>query len=143
MPNSSRPARQIQAPIGIGELIDKITILKIKAERISEGGKLRNVKAELTLLRALQTSACMDTPKMDPYARELKSINTDLWEIEDALRECEAQGDFGARFVALARRVYQTNDRRADVKRRINVAFDSEITEEKSYKGVRSFPREP
>jgi hypothetical protein len=136
MPNPSRPERQIQAPIGVGELIDKITILEIKAERIFEDGKRRNVNAELALLRALKTSAGLDGADMETYARELRSINTDLWEIEDALRECEAKGDFGARFITLARSVYHHNDRRADVKRRINVAFGSAITEEKSYKGA-------
>lgn len=136
MPNPQRFDRQIQAPIGIGELVDKITILEIKAERITEGGKLRNVNAELKLLRALATAAGLDGTDIEPYARELKAINIELWEVEDALRECEARGDFGAHFVTLARSVYHSNDRRADVKRRINIAFGSAITEEKSYKGT-------
>jgi hypothetical protein len=72
---------------------------------------------------------------MEPYSQELKSLNAALWEIEDAIRELEARGDFGARFIELARGVYQNNDRRARVKHRINLAFGSEIVEEKSYKG--------
>jgi DNA-directed RNA polymerase sigma subunit (sigma70/sigma32) len=128
-------SRQIRAPIAIGELIDKIAILEIKAERISDQQKLRNVATELTMLRALKTNAGLDTAEMEPYAQELRSINATLWEIEDALRELEAQHDFGPHFVKLARSVYQTNDRRAGVKLRINKAFGSEIVEEKSYKG--------
>ena len=128
-------SRQIRAPIAIGELIDKIAILEIKAERISDQQKLRNVATELTMLRALKTNAGLDTAEMEPFAQELRSINATLWEIEDALRELEAQHDFGPHFVKLARSVYQTNDRRADVKLRINKAFGSEIVEEKSYKG--------
>jgi hypothetical protein len=126
---------QIRAPIAIGELIDKITILEIKRERISDGEKLRNVAAELAMLRDLQGQAGLDTPDMDSYARELKSLNSALWEVEDALRELETRQDFGARFIELARSVYRTNDRRAAVKRRINQAFGSDIVEEKSYKG--------
>jgi hypothetical protein len=132
---SADHSRQIRAPIAIGELIDKIAILEIKAERISDQQKLRNVATELTMLRALKTNAGLDTAEMEPYAQELRSINVTLWEIEDALRELEARHDFGSHFVKLARSVYQTNDRRADVKLRINKAFGSEIVEEKSYKG--------
>jgi chaperonin cofactor prefoldin len=128
-------SRQIRAPIAIGELIDKIAILEIKVERISDQQKLRNVATELAMLRALKTNAGLDTAEMEPYAQELRSINATLWEIEDALRELEARQDFGPHFVKLARSVYQTNDRRAGVKLRINKAFGSEIVEEKSYKG--------
>ena len=87
------------------------------------------------MLRELKMHAGLDTPEMEPYAQELRSINATLWEIEDALRELEARQDFGPHFVKLARSVYQTNDRRAGVKLRINKAFGSEIVEEKSYKG--------
>jgi hypothetical protein len=135
MPNAKKPPGQIHAPIGIGELIDKITILEIKSERIADANKLRNVTAELAALRELQRDAGLDTPGMRPYSRELKSLNAALWEIEDAIRELEARGDFGARFIELARGVYQNNDRRAQVKQRINLAFGSAIIEEKSYKG--------
>jgi uncharacterized protein DUF6165 len=125
----------LQAPLSVGELIDKITILEIKSERIGEPGKLANIRRELTLLRELQSHAGLTGARMDAFAAELKRINEALWVIEDDIRECEAAADFGARFVALARSVYQNNDRRAAIKREINLAFGSEIVEEKSYKG--------
>ena len=136
MPNTKEGAVQIRAPIGIGELIDKITILEIKSERISDFAKLRNVATELKSLRELKSGAGLDTPEIEPYERELKSLNAALWDIEDALRELEVAQDFGPRFIEFARGVYKTNDRRAQVKHRINSAFGSEIVEEKSYKGT-------
>jgi hypothetical protein len=136
MPNIEKRSRQIRAPIGIGELIDKITILEIKSERISDRDKLRNVVGELAVLHELKRDAGLDTADLEPYAQQLKSLNLALWEIEDEIREHEARRDFGSRFVELARSVYQTNDQRALVKHRINVAFGSEIIEEKSYKGA-------
>jgi hypothetical protein len=132
MPNRGQA---ILAPVSIGELIDKITILEIKAERITDPGKLRNVATELAGLRAIRSQAGLDAPDMEPHARELRLLNTALWEIEDEIRELEARKDFGTRFVALARSVYQTNDKRAGVKNRINQTFGSAIVEEKSYKG--------
>jgi hypothetical protein len=136
MPNSKKCLTQISAPISIGELIDKITILEIKAERISNVSKLRNVANELKILRQLKSTAGLDMPNMEPYVRELKALNAALWDIEDEIRELETRQDFGSRFIELARSIYQTNDRRARVKQRINVAFGSEIVEEKSYKGA-------
>ena len=134
MPNAKKPSPDIRAPIAIGELIDKITILEIKSERIADAGKLRNITAELSILRELKGGAGLNTPEMEPYARELKTLNEALWEIEDAIRELEERKDFGPRFIELARSVYQTNDARARVKHRINHAFGSAIVEEKSYK---------
>jgi Family of unknown function (DUF6165) len=136
MTQSKNPSAPILAPISIGELIDKITILEIKAERMADQQKLRNVAAELALLRVLTTKGGLDAPEMTPYSQELKAINGELWDIEDAIRECEERGDFGARFVELARSVYRTNDQRARVKQRINAAFGSSVIEEKSYKGA-------
>jgi Family of unknown function (DUF6165) len=141
MRQSKTPAAPILAPISIGELSDKITILEIKAERMADRQRLRNVAAELALLRALTTKAGLDTREMTPYAQELKTVNGDLWDIEEAIRECEERGDFGVRFVELARSLYRTNDQhrtndqRARVKQRINGAFGSSLIEEKSYKG--------
>jgi uncharacterized protein DUF6165 len=125
----------LQAPLSVGELIDKITILEIKSERIADAGKLANIRHELTLLRGLQAHAGLTGARMDAFAAELKAVNVALWEIEDAIREQEAAADFGARFVELARAVYRNNDRRAAIKRAINLGFGSEIVEEKSYKG--------
>ena len=136
MPNPKQTLTQIFAPIAIGELIDKITILEIKAERIADRDKLRNITNELKILQELKSAAGLDTPDIESYSRELKSLNAALWDIEDEIREFEARQDFGARFIELARSVYQTNDRRARVKQRINAVFGSEIVEEKSYKGA-------
>ena len=127
--------RSISAPIAIGELIDKITILEIKAERIADAAKLRNVNAELTILKEIRFAAGLDTPDMKPLAEQLKTINAELWDIEDDIRKLEASQDFGDRFIALARSVYLTNDRRSRVKQAINVKFGSDIVEEKSYAG--------
>ena len=135
MTGETPSAQPIMAPIAIGELIDKITILEIKAERIHDPDKVRNVRAELALLRDLRDRAGLSTSEMDGLADELRSINAALWEIEDDIRACEAQGDFGPRFIALARSVYHSNDRRSAVKKRINLAFGSAIVEEKSYAG--------
>ena len=119
------------APISAGELIDKITILRVKASRIAQD-KRANVRHELQLLEAL---AARELAAFDLAAltEELTAINSGLWDIEDGKRDCERRGDFGPAFVALARAVYIENDRRAAVKRRINDAAGSEIVEEKSY----------
>lgn len=122
----------IEVPVSWGELIDKITILQIKDERIEDPGKRANVRRELDLLAARLASA----PATDETRRltaDLKAVNEKLWVIEDDIRECERRKDFGERFIALARAVYHTNDRRADLKRSLNQALGSAIVEEKSY----------
>ena len=132
----SRPRhRSIVAPIATGELIDKITILEIKAARLADDAKRKNVEAELKLLNEIKAAAGLDTPDMKPFADALKALNEKLWDVEDDIRDLEARGDFGEAFVALARSVYLTNDRRAQVKRDINLRYGSEIIEEKSYGG--------
>ena len=114
----------------MGDLVDKITILQIKTERISDSAKLENVNRELELLRA----ACpIELGRIDELRAELKAVNERLWTIEDEIRDCERSGDFGLRFVELARSVYKTNDRRADIKREINLVTGSSLIEEKSY----------
>lgn len=135
MTSSKDRLTQIRAPIAIGELIDKITILEIKAERITDTGKLRNISNELKILNELKRAAGLETPEMAHFAQELKTLNMALWDIEDEIRELEARKDFGPRFIELARSVYRTNDRRARTKQQISAAFGSEIVEEKSYKG--------
>lgn len=119
------------APISAGELIDKITILRIKAERIA-AEKQPNVRHELRLLEDLAARELAGV-NLDALTAELTAINAGLWDIEDGKRDCERRGDFGPAFVALARSVYIENDRRAAVKRRINEAAGSDIVEEKSY----------
>jgi Family of unknown function (DUF6165) len=135
MTSSKDRLTHIRAPIAVGELIDKITILEIKAERIADNAKRRNVANELTQLNEIKREAGLDTPEMAAYARDLKQINMALWDIEDQIRELETRKDFGARFIELARSVYQSNDGRARTKHAINAAFGSDIVEEKSYRG--------
>lgn len=124
------------SPISLGELIDKITILEIKSERISNQDKLRNIITELNALSStlLETMSKEQTAALDPLRAELKSVNLKLWIIEDEIRDCERKKDFGATFIELARSVYFTNDVRAEIKKRINLQFGSSLVEEKSYK---------
>lgn len=132
------PVLRIDAPISIGDLIDKITILEIKCERIAEREKAVNVGKELKLLRAIKGEAGLDGPEVDGFARELRVVNAALWDIEDEIRELDARQDFGTRFIELARAVYSNNDQRSRIKQQINATFRSDIVEEKSYKGVRA-----
>ncbi|HWV14898.1 MAG TPA: DUF6165 family protein [Cellvibrio sp.] len=126
----------IQAPISLGELIDKITILEIKAGNIQDAAKLKNVTHELDILSekvaSLLDAAGVDT--LAPLKSALRDINQELWVIEDDIRDCEYVKDFSDKFIQLARAVYVTNDKRAKVKKDINLAFGSELIEEKSYK---------
>lgn len=138
MEKPQAPRRSITAPIAVGELIDKISILEIKAERIANPAKLGNVNAELRLLNEIKSAAGLDTPDIKALAEELKKVNATLWDVEDEIRELEVRQDFGDRFVALARSVYLTNDRRSRIKQSINLEYGSEIVEEKSYAGKQS-----
>jgi hypothetical protein len=122
------------APVSWGELIDKITILEIKAERLSDPAALANVRHELAVLSPLAAAVAGDA-RLGALRAALAGINRALWDIEDALREKEAASDFGAEFVELARSVYRRNDARAAVKREISLALGSDIIEEKSYAG--------
>jgi hypothetical protein len=123
----------ISAPIAPGELIDKITILEIKSERISDEAKLKNVRIELDTLAGTRDAHIEASGEMTRLTAELKSINEELWVIEDDIRDCERNGDFGETFIKLARAVYHTNDRRAAVKKEINLLLGSTLVEEKSY----------
>lgn len=125
--------QQILVPISPGELVDKITILEIKNERIRDEGKLKNVKMELDLLERVQRENIPATEDMNALKARLRSINETLWVIEDEIRDCERAKNFGEIFIALARKVYYTNDDRAAVKRDINIVLGSQIVEEKSY----------
>jgi hypothetical protein len=123
----------LSTPCSLGELIDKITILRIKAERIREPQKLANVHRELELLERLTCEDGARGLSLDVLTNQLAAVNARLWTIEDALRACEHDGDFGPRFVALARSVYCENDTRAAIKRAINTLMSSALVEEKSY----------
>lgn len=127
---------QPHVPVSWGELIDKITILEIKSERIADAGKLANINRELAELCAVRDRLLPDTVRdaVAGHAATLKAINMELWEVEDRIRDHERAQDFGAGFVALARAVYVTNDRRHAVKKLIDVATGSTLAEEKSYK---------
>lgn len=129
-----------QVPVSWGELVDKITILRIKAKRITARDARENVACELALLSRVAGEAIAD-PAMSLLIAQLRDVNEDLWEIEDSIRECEAEGDFGPRFVQLARSVYKKNDLRAAIKRHINDALGSELSEEKSYAGWATVPQ--
>ena len=123
----------IMTAIAPGELIDKITILRIKSERISDEAKLKNVRTELDILQKTQAEEVPQSDEMVRLEEALKTVNEALWEIEDDIRDCERKGDFGAEFIRLARAVYVTNDKRAALKKEINLLLGSTIVEEKSY----------
>ena len=124
----------VTVDVAPGELIDKITILLIKSERMDDPDKIANVRLELDILQAIHESSIPGSPALDGLTAKLKRVNEALWEIEDDIRACEAKRDFGNTFVQLARSVYRTNDERAQLKRDINVLLGSQILEEKSYK---------
>jgi Family of unknown function (DUF6165) len=129
----------ILVPISVGELLDKITILEIKSERIKNSGQIENIARELGALKAVHLGDDIDRTMLERLGAELKRVNATLWDVEDAIRECDARGDFGEKFIELARAVYRLNDERARLKKAINLASGSRLVEEKSYK---SFDRE-
>lgn len=128
---------ELLVPISPGELIDKITILEIKSQRMTDAAKLHNVRTELALLS--------DTWKASPFAATdistqwagLRDVNGKLWDIEDRIRDKERDGLFDAEFIELARAVYFTNDERAAIKKQINTKLGSALVEEKSYAAYR------
>ena len=127
----------ILVPVSPGELLDKITILRIKAARIMDAAKLANVKAELTLLESTwRESGCAERGLVQEE-HALQRVNEQLWDIEDRIRDKEARQTFDREFIELARAVYVSNDERAAIKKRINTQLGSRIVEEKSYKQYR------
>jgi hypothetical protein len=121
-----------EVPVSWGDLIDKITILEIKAGRLTDAAALANVRRELAALAPHEPAA---DPRLPALRAALAEVNAALWDIEDRIREKEARSDFGADFVELARAVYRQNDRRAALKRQISLALGSDLIEEKSYAG--------
>jgi len=119
--------------IGPGELIDRITILEIKLDNIRDETKLVNIRHEYELSMGTLRKEVAQSAELDRLTAELKAVNAELWRIEDDIRAQERANQFGDTFVALARSVYRTNDRRAALKRQINDLFESKIVEEKSY----------
>ena len=123
----------IHVEVAPGELIDKITILEIKLERIGEEKKLINVRLELKALIKARDSSINYNAELDNLSAKLKFANETLWEIEDKIRDYEREKNFGNDFIELARSVYITNDKRANLKRQINELLGSYLIEEKSY----------
>jgi hypothetical protein len=124
---------ELLVPISPGELIDKITILEIKSERMTDAAKLANVRTELSLLSDTWKASPFSATDISAEWAGLRDVNGQLWEIEDRIRDKERDALFDAEFVELARAVYVTNDERAAVKKRINTKLGSTLVEEKSY----------
>ena len=132
---------ELLVPVSAGELLDKITILQIKVQRIDDPAKRANVAVELVALEAVAARAGLGAgwgpiagqEALAAATAELGAVNGELWHIEDRIRDCERAGDFGPGFVELARSVYRTNDRRAALKAQINQLCGSKLVEEKSY----------
>ena|SRR5512147_2975135 len=124
---------ELLVPISPGELIDKITILEIKSERMTDAAKLANVRTELGLLLETWRSSAHAQVDIGAEWQALRDVNGQLWEIEDRIRDKERDALFDAEFIELARAVYVTNDERAAVKKRINTKLGSTLVEEKSY----------
>jgi hypothetical protein len=122
---------EILTPISVGELLDKLTILEIKSSRILDKNKLLNINKELNLLNEVCKNNTIDIN--DFLILELKKYNEDLWDIEDKIRDKERSKQFDEEFISLARAVYFTNDKRADIKKQINLKTGSALIEEKSY----------
>jgi hypothetical protein len=119
--------------VSAGELLDKLTILEIKAERITDPGKLAHVRVELEAVRRAWGRPAGDTDELCRLKKALRATNQALWEVEDRLRLCEQAQDFGPQFVELARSVYRHNDERASLKRRVSELLGSAWAEQKTY----------
>ena len=128
---------EILAPVSFGELLDKISILQIKSERIADPAKLANVRKELEALSATWLEHPAAQAQIPELRANLKAVNERLWDIEDDIRRCEQNQSFGEEFIRLARAVYFENDERARIKKAINLALGSSYVEEKSYQDYR------
>ncbi len=127
----------ISTPISVGELLDKVTILEIKQEKIQDAEKLKNVKHELTLLQSICEQEDLLSDDIQQQKRALKAVNLRLWAIEDDIRIKEKKAEFDDEFIQLARSVYFENDDRAAIKKEINLMTGSALIEEKSYQDYR------
>jgi len=129
----SKSAMHLIVKTSPGEFLDKLTILEIKSERIRDHKKLENVERELAHLRVIWSESSLSKVDVSALLAELKEINESLWEVEDQIRLKESANQFDDGFIQLARSVYLTNDRRAAIKRKLNITLGSELLEEKSY----------
>jgi Family of unknown function (DUF6165) len=127
----------ILVPISPGELLDKITILRIKCVRMTDAAKLANVRQELSRLERSWAASVPAATDLVTEEEELARVNAALWDIEDRIRDHESEQRFDAGFIELARSVYLRNDERAAIKRRINIKLASDLIEEKSYRPYR------
>ncbi|MDE3032523.1 MAG: hypothetical protein KGI56_02565 [Acidobacteriota bacterium] len=123
----------VNLPVSWGEVVDKVTILDIKLSRLADDTKRQNVQHERKLLDPWYRRALAAQSGVSDLAQALRAVNESLWEIEDAIRDCERKKDFGPAFINLARSVYRHNDQRAALKRELNLLLDSDLVEEKSY----------
>jgi hypothetical protein len=123
----------IECPVSVGELLDKLTILELKLQHITDDAKRHNVQTEYEVLSRAMTANIAMTDTLKNLYSDLKAVNQTLWTIEDDIRDCERNQDFGPLFIELARAVYVTNDKRAALKHRINRESGSQLIEEKSY----------
>ena len=126
-------SKKILSEISAGELLDKISILEIKLEKIKDKNSLNEINKEYKILKNAQNSNIETTDKIEKLFKEIKEINTNLWDIEDRLRICEKNKDFGKNFTELARKVYLNNDKRSKIKLQINKILGSNIREIKQY----------
>ena len=126
-------SKKILSEISAGELLDKISILEIKLEKIKDKNSLNEINKEYKILKNAQNSKIETTDKIEKLFKEIKEINTNLWDIEDRLRICEKNKDFGKNFTELARKVYLNNDKRSKIKSQINKILGSNIREIKQY----------
>ena len=124
---------KINVPISLGELLDKISILEIKNEKIKDENKLNNITKELISLKKTLELLDLNNKELKPLYDKLKEINLKLWNVEDDIRILEKEGKFEEKFIQLARNVYITNDQRFEIKNQINISFNSDFVEEKSY----------
>lgn len=128
----------IAVEVGVGELLDKITILRIKTNRMSDATQLEHVRHELKILEQTWSNSACEHESIADLVAKLQEVNIRLWDIEDEIRDCEAKKDFSQRFIDLARAVYITNDERSRLKKSINNVCGSAIVEEKSYTDYKS-----
>jgi hypothetical protein len=137
-PNGGQLTTEPLVPVSWGELIDKITILEIKSERIRSEASLHNIRAELSQLEAVAASVLAQDERVRSARRNLKQLNETLWDVEDRIRAKERDQQFDQEFIGLARSVYKTNDSRSAIKREINAHTASPLVEEKQYTAYKS-----